>query len=201
MSLERYPYKDAVMEVRAAAEAAGIVPSAVEELCARVSREISEGLWRNVRGEPVRTVPGDKKSANPEEFVGALEKTHPHYWLSADAVDHAEAAFGEHRTLAAMATFVKLYGEVVYKNTAAQWGCSIADLKPGKKPGPTHDDNGKKIPPAAGSSTNPWSDHFNGDDAARQAKMASIIKSMGTKAAADLAKAAGKTISGAPLRR
>jgi hypothetical protein len=50
------------------------------------------------------------------------------------------------------------------------------------------------------ASTNPWrSPNFRTDKAA-QAKAAGIIKSLGTKAAASMAKSAGKDLSGAPLK-
>jgi hypothetical protein len=194
MMAEPFPYKDAVLEVAREAIAAGIVPSAVEELCARVSQEVRDGKWRQVNGEPMYT--GAKIPQEPNEYVGAVLQTHPHYLLSQDATDHAELAFGERPTLKARGDFIKLYGQEVYKRTMQQWHCDDT-LKPGTRPGPDIDANGKEKP-APGSSTNPWAKHFNGDDAARNAKIASIITTMGTKKAAEFARAAGTTI-GRPL--
>jgi hypothetical protein len=190
-----FPYKDAVLEVEREAVAAGIVPSAVEELCARVSQEVRDGKWRQVNGEPMFT--GSKIPQDPLEYVGAVLITRPHYLLSQDATDHAELAFGERPTLEARGNFVKLYGQEVYRRTMQQWGCNDT-LKPGTRPGPNVDAAGKEKP-ATGSSTNPWAKNFNGDNAARDAKIAGIIRGMGTKKAAEFARAAGTTI-GQPLR-
>lgn len=189
-----FPYRDAVLEVEREAIAAGIVPSAVEELCARVSQEVRDGKWRQVNGDVCYT--GGKTPQEPNEYVGAVLITHPHYLLSQDATDHAELAFGERPTLAARGNFVKLYGEVVYARTKEQWHADDS-LRPGTRPGPNVDASGKeKSPP--GSSTNPWAKNFSGDDDARNAKIASIIRGMGTKKAAEFARAAGTTI-GRPL--
>ena len=193
---EPYVYKDAVLEVEREALAAGIVPSAVEELCRQVSEDVRAGNWRQVNGEPMYLGTGEIPQ-DAKEYVGAIIQQKPHYLLSQDATDHAELAFGERPTLKARGDFIKLYGEVVYRRTMQQWGCDDT-LKPGTKPGPDVDATGKqKLPP--GSSNNPWAKNFAGDDAARDAKIASIIRSMGTKAAAGMAKAAGTTI-GQPLR-
>lgn len=48
--------------------------------------------------------------------------------------------------------------------------------------------------------SNPWSKAFKGDDAEREARKASIIRS-GTKFAASMAASAGVYISGAPLKK
>ena len=48
---------------------------------------------------------------------------------------------------------------------------------------------------------NPYANNFRGTEEQRQARIASLIKSGGTKLATSLAASAGKTITGAPLRR
>jgi len=50
-------------------------------------------------------------------------------------------------------------------------------------------------------STNPWSDKFKGDAAARQARVVSIIKGLGAGTASKLAAAQNKTLTGEPLRK
>lgn len=68
------------------------------------------------------------------------------------------------------------------------------DTKPGVRPN-GHDAGDDKGKP--NKSTNPWAD----DSPGAQTRRVSIIKSLGTKVAADMAKAAGRTIGGQPLFR
>jgi hypothetical protein len=57
----------------------------------------------------------------------------------------------------------------------------------------------QRRPEKIATHTNPWSDAFKGDDAQRLAEQQRILKT-GTKFAASLAKAAGKTVFGYPIR-
>lgn len=58
------------------------------------------------------------------------------------------------------------------------------------------DDDGGNAKSKKDKSTNPWLD----DSAAGEARRIAVIKSLGTKVAAGLAKSAGKDIAGRPLR-
>jgi hypothetical protein len=115
----------------------------------------------------------------------------------------ASAAFGERPTLAAQAELVKRYGEEPAKECARQWRTAIGSLKPGR-----HPDSGSDSGPAktarresddAAPNKNPWHPRWAGKD--RHAAQASIIKSLGTKVAASLARSAGVTLTGTPLRK
>lgn len=61
-----------------------------------------------------------------------------------------------------------------------------------------------KAPKPDGSvkgASNPWSREFRGTDDERQAKMATLIRSLGTKACAGMAASAGVTLGMMPLRK
>jgi hypothetical protein len=185
-----YPYRDASLEGEKLAVAAGMVPSAVRELTIRIIP--TEG-FRNVDADLINA-----KGETIEEFIERQRKDRPHFWASDEVIDEAEKAFGSHPTLAARGAFLKAFGSAVYNMTRDQWGASDSNLKPGIRPGPPDAKTGKA--PDVSSPSNPWSKNFVGDDIERAARIASIIKAMGTSGAAALAKAAGTTI-GRPLHK
>jgi len=79
-----------------------------------------------------------------------------------------------------------------YSRIARDHGKAAADKLIAAKPG---DEKSKED-----ASTNPWRAPDFRTNKTAQAKAAGIIKSLGTKTAASLAKAAGKDLSGAPLK-
>jgi hypothetical protein len=193
-------YIDQRIEVEKAAQAAGVMPSAVRELLENVSAETIEGLWRHDNdGQPYFT--RGKTQMNVDEYVAAIVKVKPHYLFAQgsekDAADDLlDRCFGASPTLAARGEFVKLYGEGALAEQAKAWGCDYS-LRPGVKPGTATDE--KKNAGPHGGSTNPWSSTFAGSDEARAEKMSAIIRT-GTRFAVEMAKACGTTI-GRPLPR
>src|SRR4029078_12409023 len=88
----------------------------------------------------------------------------------------------------------KASAAVMWREEAERYGATPGSPVPGTKPGEAGD---KKKTADGNLTTNPWSKNFRGDEAARAAKIASIIKT-GSKLAENLAKAAGTT-TGRPL--
>jgi hypothetical protein len=199
-------YDDPVLAVRRQLEERGAQPSAVDEACAHVSQQVIAGEWLQIDGEAIHKVLG-KLAQSVDEYCGALLVAKPHYLFELSPADDADKAFlgdGKTCTLRERGEFLTKYGPAVYAATLKQYGCNEGSLKAGTKPGATHDDTGKKLPPPKGSSTNPWDAKlFKGTETERMAKMASIFKrGLGPNSlAAELSKAAGRTITGAPLRR
>jgi hypothetical protein len=88
--------------------------------------------------------------------------------------------------LTAQAAHLKEHCEAATRALLSDAGLKLGQIKPAAK------DDGE-----IAASNNPYSDGFKGD---REARIASIIKSGGTRLAASLAKSAGKTIDGRPLQ-
>lgn len=88
-------------------------------------------------------------------------------------------------------TSAKAGNLTAYARIVKQHGKETADKLIAKKPG---DDKAKD------ASTNPWRSPDFRTDKAAQAKAAGIIRSLGTRTAASLARSAGKTIDGSPLK-
>lgn len=187
LNMAAFAYRDPVLEMERLAIEAGVTPSAIRQLIGE-----TPGLaFRNVEGELIRA-----GGETIEEYVASLRKKRPHFFQPDEVVDEAEKAFGSHPTLAARGEFMKNYGPVVYGMTRDQWLASDGNLKPGVRPGPPDAKTGKA--PDTSSPSNPWSKNFAGDDTERAARIASIIKAMGSGGAAGMAKAAGTTV-GRPL--
>jgi hypothetical protein len=194
-------YRDAALEIEKYAEQAGIVPSAIDELIRNAPSEFS-----SLRGELIHNGDG----LTMAEYIEHLRTIKPHYWPAKEVTSDAELAFGAKPTLQARGNFLRLYGELQYKATLTQWGAKEGSLEPGTNPDRLADEAAlRKLMSAAkaargsnitGQTNNPWADDFAGTPADKNAKMASIIRT-GTKFASEMAKAAGKTIMGAPLRR
>jgi hypothetical protein len=173
--------------------------SAVTEFGELLSIEVQRGEWSQDGHSALNAV-----GQSPEQYLEFVLTTRPHWEIPATVIDAADdtwtsgslAKQGERwRTLrahlgsdavtnAAMAEEAAAYG--------ARFGSTVKGVPPGSAKG--------EEKPAAGLSSNPWSDRFNGSEEQRLAKMASIIKT-GTKFASDMARSAGKTITGAPLKR
>jgi hypothetical protein len=89
-------------------------------------------------------------------------------------------------SLAEQAAYVKEHGEAATRELLANFGVKLGELKP-------------KRPVEIAGSNNPYSDDFKGTEEERQARIRSLLAS-GTRLPTSLAKAAGKSITGQPLK-
>jgi hypothetical protein len=137
-----------------------------------------------------------------------LSEAKPHWGPPAPASDLASLAFGLDGTKPNLTMQGRYIREECGGSAelaaarAKEFGTSLGSDKPGTRP--ASDNTGKPLPPAADAvRKNPWltepKDAKNPNDPVMVRRLG-IIKGMGTKAAAGLAKAARKSISGAPLR-
>ena len=121
----------------------------------------------------------------------------PHWGKLEAPGDLAEQAFGPTPSLKAQKMFLETecLGNVETANSEAKkWGTSLGSLKPGTRPGK---EAAPKKPAAEAISKNPW---LLPDGPEATERRVGIIKRLGTTVAASLAKSAGKTIAGTPLR-
>jgi hypothetical protein len=141
-----------------------------------------------------------------EEVIAKRRQTHPHEYL--DYVPEVTEEQVMHEVIEDaclrpsplhVGRLFKLVGETKAKEILAQWGTDWVKMIPGERPGyakkkeKTEDDGPRP-------STNPWHPNFAGDANQRAAEQARIIKT-GTKFALSMAKSAGVTLSGQPLRK
>lgn len=182
--------------------------SAVQEYVELKSAELQRGEWL------IEPSTGDYINVKGQDVFQDLEFTinnpiqpRPHWEIPEAPIEEAEAiakVWTEPNMTARAARFKQLrdyhksdkVATVAFTEEAALHGVTkpFSD-QVGVRPGDKSDD--KK---AEGNlSTNPWSARFRGDEAARAAKIASIIK-QGTRLADALARAAGTTV-GKPLRK
>jgi hypothetical protein len=205
MAEVEYRYLEVVKIGLAAAQARvpRLQASAIAEFGDILSRQVARGDWVQV-GEDIVTAQG-------QDVIGVLEEmlaTRPHWLVPAEVVDAQDdvwtsgnlekqgqrwkeirAVFQPGREGDALAT-------KALREEAALFGTVPGSTKPGVKPGEKAvEDVPTKIPGA----NNPYSDAFRGTPAEKTARIASLIKSGGTKLAASLARAAGKTVTGEPL--
>jgi hypothetical protein len=194
-------YVDPVLEVEKAAKTLGFQPSAIRELLDSVSQDAIAGRWlHDSDGNPFYQEVAGGKTLSVAEFVGKVDMDKPHYRFgygdNREQVDDLlERAFGATPTAEARGEFVKLYGEISYREHLKLWGCDHGLKKAGVKPETAAAE--KKPAPKEGLANNPWSDRFSGSEEQRNAKIAFVI-SRGSKFANSLAVAAG-TVIGRPL--
>ena len=122
----------------------------------------------------------------------------PHWGVQAAPSDLAEQAFGANPTLKAQKMFLEtecLGNALTAQAEARKWGTTLGSLKPGTRPGK---EQKPKKPAQEAVSKNPWL--LREDDPKATELRVGIIKRLGTSVAASLAKSAGKTITGTPLR-
>ncbi len=122
------------------------------------------------------------------EFFEAMKEECPHYF-SAPATDTVEhAAFC---SVEAQGAFVREHGEAALRDLLKTEG-----LTPGRVKKAAAVDPADKIK----GENNPYSDSYRGTPAEREARISSLIRQGGTRLASQLAKAAGKTITGQKLQ-
>jgi hypothetical protein len=123
--------------------------------------------------------------------------------------EELEPCFGDEPSLAARGALIKKYGRGAYDRFRDLWKASDANLNPGQNPnGAAQRKSGadkKGEEPDVAPSKNPWHPAFRGD---KNAAIEAIIKTMGSKGATRMARAAktpdaplGRTLSGHPLRK
>jgi hypothetical protein len=123
------------------------------------------------------------------EFFEAMKTECPHYFNApaADTTEHA--AF---HSLSAQGAYVREHGEAATRALLATEGLTLGRIKPQAKVDAADKFKG---------SSNPYADNFAGSPAEREARIAALINNRdGTRLAAQLAKAAGKSITGQPLQ-
>lgn len=152
------------------------------------------------------------ESADSEETIQAYIddwfKERPHLFRVAYVIPKAmqQAAFGEHCTLKGQGDLIKRYGEAAAAEAARDWGTRLGSTKPGVDPNSnvTVAEAKKALAKAQAEapSRNPWADAYPAKTPAeRFAAQAGVIKAMGSKAAIRMARSAGKTLAGAPMRK
>jgi hypothetical protein len=116
--------------------------------------------------------------------------------------DMQETAFGPKCTLAAQGELVRRYGEQAAEVIAARWKTKLGSVKPGIDPKGGIPGNNGEQKKRDETGRNPWSTkmQFKTEEARRFAQ-ASFIRAAGTKAAVAMARAAGVTLGGSPLKQ
>jgi hypothetical protein len=206
IKMSKYDYPDVlVIGVNAAhVRVPRLQKSVPAEFGEMLSREIARGEWVLDGATPVNSV-----GQGVEDYLDHLISTRPHWEIPATVIDDQDDTWesgslekqGERwkalrkfhptdaATTKAMAAEAALYG--------AKFGSTQKGVKPGtKKP---DDNDGAPLP-----HRNPWHPNFPGTPEDRLAAQTSILTMKnggGSKAARDLAFAAGVTISGQPLKR
>jgi hypothetical protein len=148
----------------------------------------TEEMCRNngaLPGSPTRDIVDSFDGAT--SFIEHIQKSkidRPHCF-SAEPVEQPKNHPAT-TNLTAQAAYFKEHGEAATLALLSDAGLKLGQIKPAAK------DDGEMA-----ASNNPYSDGFKGD---REARIASIIKSGGTRLASSLAKSAGKTIDNKPLQ-
>jgi hypothetical protein len=149
--------------------------------------------------------------ADTEETAQAYIDTHfdqyKKHWLKvAVAIPEtmASAAFLDGTAasrITAQGILAKRFGAEAVKVEAQRWGTTLGSGKAGRNP--NNGDTGESKKPirdeSAAPNKNPWHPRWNGKD--RTAAQISIIKGLGTKKAAELARSCGLSITGQPLKK
>jgi hypothetical protein len=125
---------------------------------------------------------------------------HHYFHVSGEAADKElfVRAFGESPSLQAKGDVFKKYGAARAAEIAAQFGTTVSGLKPGKTP-----DSFKTNGNGGDHGGNPFNKLRNADGTVNKAvekEIGGMIARLGRKKCEAIARAAGKTISGLPLR-
>jgi hypothetical protein len=166
-------------DVRAACDRAGVLQSAQDDFIAEFR---SHYFKRN----------------EIEKWIESKRADKPQRWVIAGTEDHElfANAFGPVPNYTSQAAVVTKYGEERAAEIAEQFGTKLGG-KPGTVP------EGFKTNANGDHTSNPWARLKRADgstDADAATEIDGIIKRLGTVKAAAIARAAGKTITGVPLR-
>ena len=188
----------------AASRSPRLQPSVPPEYADMLSGEVARGEWSV---DPENGEPLNAKGQNLQQHLEFALSTRPHWLLPEVLADEADAVWlSETPNISARGNrfnqLKKFVGgnekaaRALFEEEALRYGITKPfSLQPGTKPGEQRKDSADQ----GNLTTNPWSPRFHGDEDARAAKIASIIK-QGTQLANALAKAAG-TVVGKPLRK
>lgn len=191
----------------AASRTPRLQPTVPEEYGDMLSDEVARGNWSTdpENGEPINSK-GQTIQDHLEFCINNPVRPRPHWLMPVDkgSEDEAEKVWLSGnitlhgQRLVQLETFCgsKAAALVMWKEEAARFNAKPGLPIPGTMPG---EDGDKKKTTELEAKNNPWSSSFRGDDAARAARIASIIQT-GTRFADQLAKAAG-TVVGKPLAR
>jgi hypothetical protein len=211
--MSEFKYIDAVKHVVIAANARipRLQPSAIREIADMTSAGVHRGDWVQI-GDDVSTADG----MTPEGYVDFVVSTRPHMEVAPEVIEATDDTWlsgsltkqGE-RYNAIRAVFQKgEAGDALAKAAlaaeAALYGTTPGSTKPGGAPGSKPEavdtGTGPRLAVSTQASDNPWNKSgWHGTEEMRQAKIQSIIKTS-TAMAAGMAKSAGVTLSGQPLR-
>jgi hypothetical protein len=150
-----------------------------------------------------------------DAIIDEATEKRPHYFKQIIEIppDELERAFGSTPTLAAQGKLIRKFGELSTAAAAKQWGTSLGSLKPGRDPDAAPGEAKRKKAAdtdAPSVSSNPWhpdwksSRPFKSPEEKRTLRLAaqsSVITAMGSAAAARMARSAGVTLGGQPLRK
>jgi hypothetical protein len=175
--------------------------SVAEEYGDMLSREVARGDWTV---DPENGQPLNSKGQTIADHLEFTLSTRPHWLMPEVLADEAEDVWtsgnltkqGERLKQLEHFCGSKVAALVMLTEEAERYGVKPFTTQIGVKSG---DDKDKKPGDEGNLTTNPWSKNFRGDETARAARIASIMK-QGTKLAHALAKSAGTTI-GTPLRK
>jgi hypothetical protein len=198
--MAEYNYVDVVvLGVNAAnARVPRLQKSACSEFGEMLSREVATGEWVQ-DGEQVINSTGQ----TPEQYLDSLISTRPHWEIPATVVDAADDTW----TSGSLTKQGKRWRELksylgsdaaadkALAEEAALYGVVPGTTKIGVKPGDVEKESGGKT--GGPSPSNPWNDKTRFTPAEADAEKARLLKTLGTKACASLAAAAGKTVLGA----
>jgi len=174
----------------------GMLPTALEDLQAQASQFAMSADDRVIHAASGMELP---------LFCREWLKARPHCQVQT-ASDLQEAAFGTSPSLKARSALLKteLNGDVdAFKRLAAQWGADLHTLKPGVRPILSVDGRSAPKPDPKVPSNNPFVNLRKADgtiDPLYLGKVQSLLSSIGAQATARIAAAAGKDLTGLPLR-
>lgn len=197
-----HTYRDGRTEAEPMLRGAGVRPSAVLEFLDQQAPQFVH-VYDAASGSSELVYRGSDPAWNGlslAEAIATLKDTRPHYFYAeADEMAVlAEAAFGERPSLTARGKLRNELGsQAAYLEMAERWGSDGVSLTPGKRPGSVVAKKDSDDKPIAETRNNPWHESFKGD---RIAAQTSIIR-MSSKMAISMAKSAGVTLGGQPLRR
>ena len=161
-------------------------------------------------GEKLREAGSAEKKA---AVVAAFFANYPDELRTIVDISHARLAlaFGNPPNLKEQGALVTEFGEASVKAAARQWGTSIGSRQPGRDPdASTKKANDKKDQTEEQPSKNPWhpswraTQPFKNEAEKQRLRLDAqqrIIKHFGTGAATRMARGAGVTLGGQPLRK
>ena len=147
---------------------------------------LARGLREVALGDVIRQYPGEEV-ISLTEWLASVKPDKPHWFSIQTDGSENEAALS---SLSAQGNYVRQHGREAAEELLARHGLKLGQIK-----APT-----KEEPPKGAN--NPYDlKNFKGTPAERRARIASIIKSGGSRFAASLARSAGVSITGQPLKK